>query len=230
VQARYAVRNNQRNFLKVALPPGAALWSAALDGRPVRPGQAPDGSVLLPLEKARSGEDAPAFAVELVYFSRVAAWTDKGQFRFALPSVDLPVSRTGVRLYHPPRFHVTVDQGPFRAESYSDPTSPALTNEFSRLELYSKIYKPRPGLTMAEEANQPGLAGNSKTDKGTSTQALVDQYRSTNQGSRVTGILPIRVDFPAFGPSVFMVSELTSENQSLSAVLSYQKDKKGGAQ
>ena len=53
VEAQYAIRNNQRNFLKVTLPLGAAIWSASLAGKPVRPGQAPDGSLLLPLEKAR---------------------------------------------------------------------------------------------------------------------------------------------------------------------------------
>ena len=59
VQARYAVRNNQRNFVKVTLPAGAVVWSVSLAGRPVRPGQSPDGSLLLPLEKSRGGEDAP---------------------------------------------------------------------------------------------------------------------------------------------------------------------------
>ena len=41
VQARYAVRNNQRNFLKITLPTGATLWSASLAGKPVRPGDRP---------------------------------------------------------------------------------------------------------------------------------------------------------------------------------------------
>ena len=67
VQARYAVRNNQRNFVKVTLPAGATVWSVTLAGRPVRPGQSPDGSLLLPLEKSRGGDDATAFAVEILY-------------------------------------------------------------------------------------------------------------------------------------------------------------------
>ena len=79
VQARYAVRNNQRNFVKVALPAGATVWSVTLAGRPVRPGQSPDGSLLLPLEKSRGGDDAPAFAVEILYLAKAAAWSDKGQ-------------------------------------------------------------------------------------------------------------------------------------------------------
>ena len=58
VQARYAIRNNQRNFVKVTLPVGATVWSVALEGKPVRPGQSPDGSLLLPLEKSRGGRCA----------------------------------------------------------------------------------------------------------------------------------------------------------------------------
>jgi hypothetical protein len=61
VQARYAVRNNQRNFVKVTLPPGAAVWSVTLAGRPVRPGQSPDGSLLLPLEKSRRRRGCAGF-------------------------------------------------------------------------------------------------------------------------------------------------------------------------
>jgi len=36
------------------------------------------------------------------------------------------------------------------------------------------------------------------------------------------------VSFPAFGPSLFLVSELTGENQSPSVILSFQRDKKAG--
>ena len=56
----------------------------------------------------------------------------------------------------------------------------------------------------------------------------MDKYRSSTSVGRATGILPLSVNFPAFGPSLFLISELTSENQSPSADLSYQQDKKGG--
>src|SRR5580693_6425693 len=104
VQARYAVRNNQRNFVKISLPPGASVWSASLGGRPARPGQSPDGSLLLPLEKSRGGEDAPAFVVELMYVTKAPAWQDKGKEKVTLPALDLPISRTGLLLYYPPLF------------------------------------------------------------------------------------------------------------------------------
>src|SRR6516162_2087352 len=126
VQARYAIRNNQRNFLKITLPKDAILWSASLAGNPVRPGQAPDGAVLLPLEKSRAGDEAPVFAVELLYLVRDSAWTEKGRAHLTLPALDLPVSRTGLLLYHSPQFRVTADPGTFRIEPYENPFSAAL--------------------------------------------------------------------------------------------------------
>src|SRR5215831_9913687 len=126
VQARYAIRNNQRNFLKITLPQGAAVWSATLAGKPVHPGQAPDGAVLLPLEKSRAGDDAPVFPVEIVYLIRDTAWAEKGHARLTLPALDLPISRSGVVLFHAPQFRVTAEPGSFRAEPYENPFSAAL--------------------------------------------------------------------------------------------------------
>lgn len=64
--------------------------------------------------------------------------------------------------------------------------------------------------------------------KETATQALLDSYRAKSSAGRVTGILPINVSFPAFGPSIYLVSELTGENQSPAAEFSFARDKKGG--
>ena len=131
VQARYAVRNNQRNFVKIALPPGASVWSATLGGRPARPGQSPDGSLLLPLEKSRGGEDAPAFVVELMYVTKAPAWQDKGKQTVTLPALDLPISRTGVLFYYPPMFRVSAEPGTFRTQEYQGPISVALSSDES---------------------------------------------------------------------------------------------------
>jgi hypothetical protein len=61
------------------------------------------------------------------------------------------------------------------------------------------------------------------------TKKLVDKYHSSTAVGRATGVLPLSVTFPDFGPSVFLVSELTSENQSSGVDFSYQQNKKGGS-
>lgn len=259
VQARYAVRNNQRNFVKITLPSGAALWSAALSGQPVRPGQAPDGSLLLPLEKSKAGsssaDEAPEFAVEIVYLTPGTTWNDKGKTRIALPALDLAVSRTGLQVYYPPLFRVTSEPGIFHTEIYADPFSPVLSDAVDT-SLDKGLNPLPPGEAAGGIAgldNHEGSGAGASTISAVpgpldstglpisgrnvpwpqivppdTTKTLVDKYRSSVAVRRATGVLPLSVSFPAFGPSVYLVSELTSENQSPSAELSYQQDKKGG--
>ncbi|MGD0506548.1 MAG: hypothetical protein ABSA27_02045 [Terriglobales bacterium] len=217
IQARYAMRNNQRSFVKITMPPGAVVWSAALGGKPVRPGQSPDGSLLLPLEKARGGEDAPAFVVEVLYLGRGPAWEDKGKVRIALPALDLPISRTGLLLYYPPLFHISAEPGTFRTEAYANPTSEAFNPPPPQPQL-APLSSPKPG-------NVDSLQ---QFNEDEATQALVDKFHAKSKEGKVAGILPIGISFPAFGPSIFLISELTGENQAPAAEFSYQHEKKGG--
>jgi hypothetical protein len=229
VQARYGVRNNQRNFVKVTLPVGATAWSVSLAGRPVRPGQAPDGSLLLPLEKSRGGDDAPAFAIEILYLAKAAAWNDKGQEKVTLPALDLPISRTGLLLYYPPLFKVSAEPGMFRTQQYVNPTSAALEPISSGaggvLFAATPAASPKQYDRLEEMAK---LESRDAKEKKDATQALLDSFKAKSLAGRVTGILPINVAFPAFGPSIFLVSELTSENQFPAAQFSFQRDKKAG--
>lgn len=216
VQTRYSVRNSQRNFVRIALPAGAAVWSASVSGRPVRPGKAPDASLLFPLPKAAAGEEAPLSVVEVLYLARGAAWEDKGKAALALPAADLPVSRTGVLVYYPPTFRVTPEPGAFRTEVYQRPSG-MMPGEASG----APAATPRPAQTdLLQQLNQ------NATQAG--TQALVDRFRAQSEARRSTAILPIRILFPALGPSIFLVSELTGENQAPKVEFSYQKERKGG--
>jgi len=217
VQAQYAIRNNQRNFLKVTLPAGAAIWSASLAGKPVRPGEAKDGSLLLPLEKSRAGEEAPAFVLEIFYLVRQTAWIDKGKATLALPAVDLPISRTGLLLYHPPLFKVAPEPGTFRVEPYESPSSQAFA-------LVMKEFGPEYGQNAGGIVDVVTKSGTPQS----STQVLVDNFKNKTLGGRGAKVLPIRPSFPAFGPSVFFVSELTAENHAPALEFNYQRDKKEG--
>jgi hypothetical protein len=245
VQARYAIRNNQRNFLKISLPPGATLWSASLAGKAVRPGQSPDGSLLLPLDKARSGEEAPEFAVEVVYLARGNAWNDKGQFRLVMPALDLPVSRTGLLVYHPPMFKVIPEQGAFRMETYANPSSAALNppaafgsgagGVSAGISGGASAIASSGPAAMREMAAAPlspfdvdGKDEVKAKQAQAATQSLLDKFRADALAGKRAGILPIRVSFPVFGPSLYLVSELTGENQAPIANLTYQHDKKAG--
>jgi hypothetical protein len=212
VQSRFAVRNNQRNFLKLSLPAGAVLWSASVAGRPVRPGKAPDGSLLLPLEKTKSGDDAPAFVVEVSYLDHTPAWSERGHMRISLLAVDLPISRSRLLLHHPPLFRLTPPpgiSGSFRVAPYEVPESGVLRSGSNQTALNP------------EAANQVDEASDE-------TKQLVSRLKDNKRAARPARNLPLRVAFPHFGPSIFMKSELTSESQTPVVELDFQRDKKRG--
>jgi len=233
VEARYAVRNNQRSFVKITLPPGASLWSASLADKPIRPGSGPDASLLLPLTKARSGGEAPEFAVEIVYFIPGPSWTDKGRLKISLPALDLPISRTGLQVFYPPQFRFLAEAGYFRAENYAKPISPVLTVAVPEPALDSAVPSSAAVKLSAPAAPEIAMDANAGAERKSeaarqSAQTLVDKFHASERGARTSGILPVRISLPAFGPSLYLVSQLTSENQSPSAEFSYQQDKKAG--
>ena len=207
IQARLAVRNNQRSFLKITLPAGASVWSSSVAGRAIRAGQSPDGGLLFALPKNRAGEQAPVFAVEVLYLVRASPWELKGKMALTLPAVDLPVSRSAVMLYYPPTYRVTPVTGAFRPQTYQPSTLPALTTVY---------------FGGSETASSLNIAA--------STQALVDTYKARNNSRRSAESIPVGVGFPAVGPMLFLVSELSGENRAPVINLEYQADKKVGVQ
>jgi len=203
VEARYAVRNNQRSFLKVTMPSGSTLWSAKVSDRPIRPGVAERDAVLLPLEKGRPGEEAPTFVVDLVYLQHVDRWMSKGRAHVDLPALDLPVSRTGLELHYSPRYRVELQPGAFRPEDDPGPFAEALRR--------------------APTAIAYGKAPVTDAGSMLRMQALVDRFRAESGGRTVAGALPVNVTFPRFGPSMFLASELTAESLAPQVELSFKR-------
>jgi hypothetical protein len=209
VQALYAVRSPQRGFLTLRLPAGASLWSAALDERPLRPGKAPDGALLLPLPRGRAGGSV---LVEVSYLERGAAWSERGELQFDLPASDLPVSRTGLELFHPVRFRVLPESSALHAASYFAP----LADDASR------------------ESDQPLFAAEDKRDgrrrDGDSLSQdlkdLVERFKKQARATRPAGSLPVAVRFQGLGMPLFLAGELTAAGTSPNLRLRFERSSK----
>ncbi len=110
----YQVRNNRKQFLRLALPEGAELWSASVGGRAVQPAQAGDGRVLVPLVRSQAaGGTLAAFTVEVVYVESGEAIGDngKGEFRSSLPLPDVPSTYVAWSVYVPSEARVKTPDG-----------------------------------------------------------------------------------------------------------------------
>lgn len=123
----YQVRNNRRQFLKLALPENAELWSASVSGRAVQPAKGSDGRVMLPLVRSQQhGNTLSSFQVEVVYVENGKPVGDNGRGSFAaqLPVADVPSTYVAWTVYSPERTKVrkwTVDGNLERVESLSYP-------------------------------------------------------------------------------------------------------------
>jgi hypothetical protein len=120
-----------------------------------------------------------------------------------LLTLDMPISKSTLQLHHSPVFRLTPSPGSFRVAPFEAPISPVLRSAGSR---------PAEGKVITTEA----------------TQEAVSRLQQSARPSRPARNLPIRVAFPHFGPSIFLVSELTSENQTPVLEIDIQREKKRG--
>jgi hypothetical protein len=215
VDGRLAVRNNHRNFLGVTLPAGATLWSAAIDGRDVRPGRSADGMLLVPLRKGRAGAAAPVSLVTIAYFDRHAAWNGSGQLDLKLPAIDLPVSRTGVMVHHSPRFRTTLDPGPFRTDVYALPVSSALSDNGPL----------GAGVASGDVDKEHAAEMKARLERDDKDlRGLVERFVAEQRGARALGVRPVPIAFPQIGPMLYLAAELTPEGSVPEISLRYKRE------
>jgi len=117
-------------------------------------------------------------------------------------------------LHHPPLFRLTLPGivTTFRVAPYEAPESGALRASGNR---------PAPS-----EAERPDVAAQDASSE--LTKQLVSHLRDNKHTTTPARNLPLRVAFPHVGPSIFLISELTSENQTPVIELDFQHDKKRG--
>jgi hypothetical protein len=153
-----SVRNNGRQFLEVALPAGAQVWSAFVAGQPVRPSLR-DGKLLLPIQ---SSDDA-AMAVELTYVGTNVFPKARGEIGFASPKFDVPLKNAHWEIYLPPDYNYEVLRGGtmMREVAAAQPWSSSFSLlDYSRMEQQNKVSAKTEVRRDVSEARQQLAGGN----------------------------------------------------------------------
>ncbi|MCX4245132.1 hypothetical protein [Paraliomyxa miuraensis] len=172
---QYRVRNNRRQFLRLALPEGAELWSASVGGRAVQPAKASDGRVMVPLLRSQStGGSLAAFEVEVVYVESTDATPDNGRGHFAgtLPQADAPSTYVVWRVHSPEgtKIKKRSADGSLRMVEY--PSNPIPSEDEYYIETDTPMYE---------------------------QQAVMQ----SDSGGLGTGAVPVQVSLPVQGEPVF---------------------------
>lgn len=100
------VRNTQTQFLRLALPEGAVVWSTIVAGNAVKPARDTDNDqLMIPLLKSSANNADASFTAEVVFLQTLPKGMEKrGSGKLALtlaPVVDIPISSLLVSLYLP---------------------------------------------------------------------------------------------------------------------------------
>ena len=93
----YTMRNNRKQFLKVALPPQATIYGAFVSGKAVKPIQDEGNQVRIPLTPG----GAESFPVELAYVQEEQSSGWVGASHLIAPRVDVPICNLNWSVYQP---------------------------------------------------------------------------------------------------------------------------------
>ena len=210
IEARYAIRNNQRSFLKVTLPPRATIWSASVAGKSVRPGVAEGEAVLL---RAREGPRRRGCADIRRSVSPTCNRSIRGLspqprdsicrrsiFRSRAPALSCITRRVfassrSLELFASSRIRVC---SPRHCASIA-PTATALRAGYAA----TPPPPAAPPAAIAAEAPAAIESPDDQTGKTTQFRMLIDRYRNEGGGRTVSGALPDRRVVPNHGSIPF---------------------------
>lgn len=102
-RASYRVKNNRRQFMRMALPEKSEIWSLAVDGKAEKPAitATTDNQVNILIKLVNSDK---GFPLELVYATPIAAMGNFGSQTLTLPQPDMVITQTGWDLYLPENY------------------------------------------------------------------------------------------------------------------------------
>jgi hypothetical protein len=147
-EVKLTVRNQAQPFLRVALPAGADILTAEVEGVKVKPVKGADGD-RVPLLRQGFRPQGP-YTVSFVFLHSGAPFARKGGSELSLPRMDLPVGLVAWEVFLPKQYRVA-DFGGDAIQARFMPVSPdseadlGLNRlpEFSKLELAPGVFSGR---------------------------------------------------------------------------------------
>lgn len=108
-EVQLEMRNRSQPFLKVELPPGAAIVSVDLAGQSAKPASGPDGT-RVPLMRAGLST-ASSYSVSFVYVHAGTPFQKKGDIQMSLPRMDVPVGLVRWEVFVPEQYEARAVDG-----------------------------------------------------------------------------------------------------------------------
>jgi hypothetical protein len=212
----YSVRNTSKQFLEVALPDKAELWSVFVAGEPAKPRWG-EGRVLIPLNRSREGASGlAAFEVEIVYYEKAVRFGGLGRRGTRFPVPDVIVSQALWSVYLPEGYEYLHFGGSVEKERMASGLRPLLGFKRRTVSPAAAVAG-RPGeeapavdkdLILREaDAMKKEFSANLALDAAQLAAQAENEFRfnqrvqdiQTGKIAVANGILPLRVQIPTSG-------------------------------
>ena len=201
-RARYWVRNNQRQFLRIDPGPAVEIWGAQVDGHVASPAKDPDSEtgVLLRMRKSEEGTTGlGSFPMDLIYMQRPPA---TGFWRRSLalraPATDILADRIMWTVYVPEGARLYAVTGDWKPAVFqADLTSPDRgTMTLGQPETIRRL---REGIErfLITDINNP--AGSAASQSKTFSDRTYPAAHLEEASVRLAGVLPVHVNLPQTG-------------------------------
>jgi hypothetical protein len=198
------VRNQAQPFLRLALPEGATILSAEVEGQPVKPAIGADGA-RVPLLRPGFRPTGP-YAVSFVFVHTTPLAAKKGEARLVLPRLDLPVALVEWEVFVPERLQVRKLDGNALPWSYAQSAAELAGGVAGGVE--GGVPGGVVGGVVGGLADAPAEQQQERDQAALRKRAEVAQQVQAapsanvlNLQRRVSGVLPVRIDVPRAGVS-----------------------------
>jgi hypothetical protein len=196
LRARYNIRNNIKQHLKIMPPPGFILWSSFIGGDSVKPIVSEDGSLLVPLKKSIDPSSSVLFSLELIFYGQKSKMEESGKISFDLPECDLQIMKMGWELLLPDNYDYDEWEGNYRqvaVTEFSDSVrQPAEQQKEQVVQGYMMNRNDLVNQFSFNEAQQKQVV--EQTDR------LIQQFQKKESAAKLReGRFPVKFDLPRIG-------------------------------
>ena len=223
----FKVRNTSKQFLELALPTQAEIWSVFVGGEPARP-RLNENKILIPLNRSQQGATGlAAFDVELIYFIKAKRFGSFGTRESLFPVPDIIISQMLWSVYLPEGYSLLHIGGTVEKEKFAKGIRPLLGSA-KRFTYYAPAPATEPvgddefQDKVRKEASK--LKGQFSANLALSEEQLTEQVENEARfGQRVqdiqegkvplaAGVLPIRIQIPTTGQLFRFAKTIISED------------------
>lgn len=209
-EVKLTLRNHAQPFLRVALPQGATVLSAEVEGEGVKPAMG-EGGTRIPLLRAGFRPTGP-YSVTFVYLQSADAFAKRGDGRLGLPRIDVPIGLFAWEVFLPDLLQVRDFGGnAARAEVWAEQPLYDAGDTLLGVEggvaggvaggIIGGLPAPPPGVAETIEVTRAARKSEAdqRADRAPNMTAL--SANVANLQRRVAGVLPVRIDIPRAGHS-----------------------------